>query len=88
MVDITLIGTESSRYERKRVAGTVSTFRRIVARVGPTIKAEGTTVSTEAPKRTSRKGIPNHPVEFGRRLATLACEARPIRSALSDGTRG
>lgn len=31
-------------------------------------------MSTEAPKRTSRKGIPNHPVEFRRRLATLACE--------------
>jgi transposase len=31
-------------------------------------------VSTEAPKRTSRKGIPNHPVEFRRKLAKLACE--------------
>jgi hypothetical protein len=31
-------------------------------------------VSTEAPKRTSRKGIPNHPVEFRRQLAKLACE--------------
>lgn len=31
-------------------------------------------MSTEAPKRSSRKGIPNHPVEFRRRLATLACE--------------
>nr|WP_227739578.1 transposase [Burkholderia thailandensis] len=31
-------------------------------------------MSTEAPKRTSRKGIPNHPVEFRRKLAKLACE--------------
>ena len=31
-------------------------------------------MSTEAPKRTSRKGIPNHPIEFRRRLATLASE--------------
>jgi transposase len=31
-------------------------------------------VSTEAPKRTSRKGIPNHPIEFRRKLAKLACE--------------
>jgi transposase len=31
-------------------------------------------VSTEAPKRSSRKGIPNHPVEFRRHLAKLACE--------------
>jgi transposase len=31
-------------------------------------------VSTEAPKRSSRKGIPNHPVEFRRKLAKLACE--------------
>lgn len=31
-------------------------------------------MSTEAPKRSSRKGIPNHPIEFRRRLATLACE--------------
>ncbi|NOK43881.1 IS66 family insertion sequence hypothetical protein, partial [Burkholderia thailandensis] len=28
-------------------------------------------MSTEAPKRTSRKGIPNHPVEFRRKLAKL-----------------
>ncbi|MBA9859923.1 IS66-like element accessory protein TnpA [Ralstonia insidiosa] len=34
----------------------------------------GTTVATEAPKRSSRKGIPNHPIEFRRQLAKLACE--------------
>ncbi|MCK4154194.1 IS66-like element accessory protein TnpA [Ralstonia pseudosolanacearum] len=34
----------------------------------------GTTVATEAPKRRSRKGIPNHPLEFRRQLAKLACE--------------
>ncbi|MFS8934687.1 IS66-like element accessory protein TnpA [Cupriavidus taiwanensis] len=34
----------------------------------------GTTVATEAPKRSSRKGIPNHPIEFRRHLARLACE--------------
>jgi transposase len=31
-------------------------------------------VSTEAPKRSSRKGVPNHPIEFRRQLAKLACE--------------
>ena len=40
----------------------------------PTKLVVGTTVATEAPKRTSRKGIPNHPVEFRRHLAKLACE--------------
>ncbi|MGC8209021.1 IS66-like element accessory protein TnpA [Ralstonia pseudosolanacearum] len=34
----------------------------------------GTTVATEAPKRRSRKGIPNHALEFRRQLAKLACE--------------
>ncbi|WP_111994194.1 IS66-like element accessory protein TnpA [Burkholderia pseudomallei] len=34
----------------------------------------GTKVATETPKRTSRKGIPNHPLEFRRHLAELACE--------------
>lgn len=31
-------------------------------------------MATEAPKRSSRKGIPNHPFEFRRQLAKLACE--------------
>ena len=31
-------------------------------------------MATDAPKRTSRKGIPNHPIEFRRHLAKLACE--------------
>lgn len=31
-------------------------------------------MATEAPKRSSRKGIPNHPIEFRRRLAKLASE--------------
>jgi transposase len=31
-------------------------------------------VATDTPKRTSRKGIPNHPIEFRRHLAKLACE--------------
>lgn len=31
-------------------------------------------MATEAPKRSSRKGIPNHPLEFRRQLARLACE--------------
>ncbi|QCU29610.1 IS66 family insertion sequence element accessory protein TnpB [Burkholderia pseudomallei] len=34
----------------------------------------GPIVSTEVPKRSSRKGIPNHPIEFRRKLAKLACE--------------
>ncbi|WP_146752214.1 transposase, partial [Burkholderia pseudomallei] len=34
----------------------------------------GTKVATDTPKRTSRKGIPNHPLEFRRHLAKLACE--------------
>ncbi|MBM5581927.1 IS66-like element accessory protein TnpA [Burkholderia pseudomallei] len=34
----------------------------------------GTKVATDTPKRTSRKGIPNHPIEFRRHLAKLACE--------------
>ncbi|AOI68723.1 IS66-like element accessory protein TnpA [Burkholderia ubonensis] len=33
-----------------------------------------TKLATDAPKRTSRKGIPNHPIEFRRHLAKLACE--------------
>lgn len=40
----------------------------------PTKLVVGTTVATEAPKRSSRKGIPNHPLEFRRQLAKLACE--------------
>jgi len=31
-------------------------------------------VAAEAPKRRSRRGIPNHPLEFRRQLAKLACE--------------
>lgn len=31
-------------------------------------------MSTEEPKRTSRKGIPDHPVEFRRKLAKPGCE--------------
>lgn len=31
-------------------------------------------MTTEAPKRIGRKGVPNHPIEFRRQLATLACE--------------
>ncbi len=31
-------------------------------------------MATDTPKRTSRKGIPNHPLEFRRHLAELACE--------------
>ncbi|MFP2984921.1 IS66-like element accessory protein TnpA, partial [Burkholderia pseudomallei] len=34
----------------------------------------GTKVATDTPKKTSRKGIPNHPTEFRRHLAKLACE--------------
>ncbi|MDS0809040.1 IS66 family insertion sequence element accessory protein TnpB, partial [Burkholderia cenocepacia] len=30
-----------------------------------------TKLATDAPKRTSRKGIPNHPIEFRRHLAKL-----------------
>ncbi|KVF96966.1 DNA-binding protein [Burkholderia vietnamiensis] len=35
----------------------------------------GTTVATDAPKRSSRKGIPNHPIELRRKPAQQACEA-------------
>lgn len=31
-------------------------------------------MTTEAPKRIGRKGIPNHPLEFRREMARLACE--------------
>lgn len=31
-------------------------------------------MASEAPKRSSRKGIPNHPIEFRRHLAQQACE--------------
>ena len=31
-------------------------------------------MTTEAPKRIGRKGVPNHPIEFRRQLAALACE--------------
>ncbi|WP_392396108.1 IS66-like element accessory protein TnpA [Paraburkholderia caledonica] len=34
----------------------------------------GATLTTEAPKRTGRKGIPNHPLEFRREIAWLASE--------------
>lgn len=40
-------------------------------------------MAIEAPKRTGRKGMPNHPLEFRREMARLACEpgvsvARPV----------
>lgn len=31
-------------------------------------------MATDAPKRSSRKGIPNHPIELRRKLARQACE--------------
>lgn len=31
-------------------------------------------MTTEAPKRMGRKGIPNHPIEFRRKMAELASE--------------
>ncbi|AOK37800.1 MULTISPECIES: IS66-like element accessory protein TnpA [Burkholderia] len=31
-------------------------------------------MTTEVPKRIGRKGIPNHPLEFRREIALLACE--------------
>ncbi len=31
-------------------------------------------MTTEGPKRIGRKGIPNHPLEFRREMARLACE--------------
>ncbi|HDR8951490.1 transposase [Burkholderia vietnamiensis] len=34
---------------------------------------EGTKLDSE-PKRASRKGYPNHPIDFKRRSAELACE--------------
>ncbi len=40
----------------------------------PTKLVVGTTLATEAPKRRSRRGIPNYPLEFRRQLAKLACE--------------
>lgn len=40
----------------------------------PTKLVVGTTLATEAPKRCSRRGIPNYPLEFRRQLAKLACE--------------
>ena len=34
----------------------------------------GTTLASEGVRRTSRKGCPNHPIDFKRRLAALACQ--------------
>jgi transposase len=42
--------------------------------VAPTKPLVGTTLATEAIKRASRKGCPNHPIDLKRRLAALACE--------------
>lgn len=40
----------------------------------PTKRVVGTTVATAEVRRPSRKGCPNHAVEFKRRLAAAACE--------------
>ncbi len=42
--------------------------------MAPTKRLAGTTLETEAVKRGSRKGCPNHPIDFKRRLAALACD--------------
>lgn len=42
--------------------------------MAPTKRLVGTTLATEAVKRASRKGCPNHPIDLKRRLAALACE--------------
>lgn len=36
-------------------------------------KLVGTTLTTDGITRVSRKGCPNHPIDFKRRLAALAC---------------
>ncbi|SMG02752.1 hypothetical protein BSIN_3450 [Burkholderia singularis] len=45
-------------------------------------------MATDTPKRTSRKGIPNHPIEFRRHLAKLACEPDVSVARLAMGKRG
>ncbi|KAB0644791.1 transposase [Burkholderia latens] len=44
-------------------------------------------MTTEAPKRIGRKGVPNHPLEFRREMARLACEpgVSVARSAMAHG---
>ncbi len=40
----------------------------------PTKLVVGTTLASEGIRRTSRKGCPNYPIDFKRRLAALACK--------------
>jgi len=42
--------------------------------VVPTKEVVGTKLATNGSVRVTRKGCPNHPVDFKRRLAGLACE--------------
>lgn len=39
----------------------------------PTNQVVGTTLATQGIARASRKGCPNHPIDFKRRLGALAC---------------
>lgn len=41
--------------------------------MAPTKRVVGTIVATDSVARTSRKGCPNHPIDFKRQLAALAC---------------
>jgi len=45
-----------------------------MTKVVPIKQVVGTIVATGFKSRSSRKGIPNHPVEFKRKLAAAACQ--------------
>lgn len=73
----------------KRCSSTVWTDGAKVDTVGPTKRVVETTLSPEiaTAARRTRKGTPNHPIEFRRELAKLACEpgVSVARLALEHG---
>lgn len=68
----------------KHVPCTVSTLSKEIARVVLS-KVEGIEVTTDAPKRTSRKGIANHPIKFRRHLAKLVLLLNAYRNLRCAG---
>lgn len=55
--------------------------------MAPTKPLVESTLATEAIKRASRKGCPNHPIDLKRRLAALACapDVSVAKLALTHG---
>src|ERR1700688_1009752 len=48
-----------------------------VARVAAATSSRGTTLTTEAPTRTGRKGVPNHPLAFRREMPDWRANSHP-----------